>query len=217
VKQITDETKALRLFVLGATGGVGKALLDQALEHGHQITAFVRSPEKLGAPRIGLTVVRGDPRSVAELAGALPGHDAVLSSLGPPGPGRSTIVSECARSTAAAMQTAGVRRLLIVSAAVLFKDEGVLFAVLRRTLLRNVAEDQAEMERTVMASGLDWTIVRPPRLTSGPLTKHYRVEDNRMPRPRLSISRADVAHFLLDEVERGAHRHQMVGMAGSRT
>jgi putative NADH-flavin reductase len=176
----------------------------------------VRSPEKLGVPRQGLTVRGGDPRAAAELEAALPGHDAVLSAIGPPGAGRSMIVSQCACSTVAAMQAAGVRRLLIVSAAVLFKDEGILFAVLRRTLLRNVAEDQTEMERVVTASALDWTIVRPPRLTNGPLTEHYRIEDNRMPRPRLPVSRSDVAHFLLDEAERGAHRRQMVGMAGSR-
>jgi putative NADH-flavin reductase len=126
------------------------------------------------------------------------------------------IVSECARSTVAGMRKADVRQLMIVSAAVLFRNEGILFAILRRTLLRNVADDQTEMERLVTESGLDWTIIRPPRLTNGPLTKHYQVEDNRMPRPRLSVSRADVAHFLLDEVERGAHRNQMVGMAGTR-
>lgn len=213
---VTVAKTPLRLFTIGATGGVGRAVLDQALERGHQVTAFVRSPEKLGAPRIGLTVRQGDPRSVAELEKALPGHDAVLSAIGPPGAGRSVIVGECARSTVAAMRAADVRRLLIVSAAVLFRDEGILFAVLRRTLLRNVAEDQTEMERVVTGSGLDWTIVRPPRLTNGPLTRHYQIEDNRMPRPRLAVSRADVAHFLLDEVERGAHRNRMVGMAGSR-
>ena len=214
---VTSAKTPLRLFVLGATGGVGRSLLDRALDRGHQITAFVRSPEKSGAPRQGLTVRGGDPRGAAELEVAPPGHDTVLSAIGPPGPGRSMIVTQCARSTVAAMQAAGVRRLLIVSAAVLFKDEGILFAMLRRTLLRNVAEDQTEMERVVTASALDWTIVRPPRLTNGPLTEHYQIEDNRMPRPRLSVSRSDVAHFLLDEAERGAHRRQMVGMAGSRT
>jgi len=213
---VTSAKTFLRLFVLGATGGMGRALIDQALARGHQVTAFVRSPQKLDVPREGVTVCRGDPSSVPELEAALPGHDAVLSALGPPGPGRTTIVSECAQSTVTAMQVVGVRRLLIVSAAVLFRDEGILFAVLRRTLLRNVAEDHTEMERVVMASGLNWTIVRPPRLTNGPLTKHYRVEDDRMPRPRLSLSRADVAHFLLDELDLGAHQHQMVGIAGVR-
>jgi putative NADH-flavin reductase len=206
----------LRLFMLGATGGVGRALVDQARERGHQVTAFVRSPQRLGAPRAGVTVREGDPRNVAALSAALPGHDAVVSALGPPGPGRTTILRDCARSTVAAMQVAGVRRLLVVSAAMLFEDGGILFAVMRRVLLRNVAEDSAEMERVVMASGLDWTIARPPRLTNGPLTQHYRVEDGRMPHGRISVSRADVAHFLLGEVEDAAHTRQIVGMTGTR-
>jgi putative NADH-flavin reductase len=111
------------------------------------------------------------------------------------------------------MKNTGVRRLLIVSAAMLFPDAGIVPAIVRRTFLRNVAEDSTEMERVVMASGLDWTIVRPPRLTNGALTEDYRVEDGRLPAGRLTISRADVAHFLLDELERGTHIGQIVGMA----
>jgi putative NADH-flavin reductase len=205
----------MRLFILGATGGTGQSLLAQAGKRGHQITAFVRSPQKLGALRGSVTVRQGDPRSVADLRDALSGHDAVLSALGPPGPGRTTILRDCARSIVAAMQAEGPRRLLVVSAAVLFQDAGILAAVLRRTLLRNVAEDAAEMERVVMASGLDWTIVRPPRLTNGLLKGAYQVEDGRMPQGRLSLSRADLAHFLLGEVERGAHVRQIVGLAGT--
>jgi uncharacterized protein YbjT (DUF2867 family) len=111
------------------------------------------------------------------------------------------------------MRIGGPRRLLIVSAAVLFRGEGLLVGLLRRTFLRNVAKDSADMERVVMESGLDWTIVRPPRLTHGPLTTHYAVEDGRLPPGRRIVSRADLAHFLLEELERGAHRHQIVGMA----
>jgi len=73
------------------------------------------------------------------------------------------------------------------------EHEGILSAILRRTLLRNVAKDSAEMERVVMASALDWTIARPPRLTNGPLTRRYGVSDDRMPRGAcLTVSRADV-------------------------
>ena len=157
----------MRLFILGATGGTGRQLIDQALVRGHQVTAFVRSPEKLGARPEGLSVQQGDPRDAAALTAALPGHDAVLSALGPPGPRRSTILPESARSTVSAMQSSGMRRLLIVSAAILFEDLGLLAAVLRRTLLRNVVIGSGEMERIVTASDLDWTIVRPPRLTNG--------------------------------------------------
>ena len=70
------------------------------------------------------------------------------------------------------------------------------------------------MERIVRASGLDWTIARPPRLTNGALTRAYGVADGRMPfGAGLTISRADVADFLLEEVERPAHVGQMVGLA----
>src|SRR5205807_1714238 len=106
----------MRLLILGATGGTGRQLVSQALARGHQITAFVRTPEKLAARQVGLTVCRGDPRDAAGLTAALPGHDAALSALGPPGPARSTILRDSARSIVAAMQAAAVRRLLVISA-----------------------------------------------------------------------------------------------------
>jgi putative NADH-flavin reductase len=208
----------MRLFILGATGGTGRQLIDQALARGHQVTAFVRSPDKLGA-REGLNVRQGDPRDAAALTAALPDHDAVLSALGPPGLeppgfGRSTILPESARSTVSAMQSTGMRRLLIVSAAILFEDLGVFAALLRRTLLRNVVTGSGEMERIVAASDLDWTIVRPPRLTNGPPSGRYQVADDRFPSGRRTLSRADVAHFLLDELEHPAHLRRIVGQAG---
>jgi putative NADH-flavin reductase len=203
----------MRLFIVGASGGTGRQLVDQALESGDEVTAFVRSPDKLGAARAGLAVCRGNPRDASELASALPGHDAVLSALGPPGPGPTTILRDCARSTVAAMQTVGMRRLLVVSAAVLFEDAGLVAGLLRRTLLKNIAADSAAMEQVITASGLDWTIVRPPRLTNGPLTSRYLVADDRMPRGRRRVSRADVAHFLLCELRQAGHVHRIVGMA----
>ncbi len=207
-----------RLFILGATGGTGRALVEQARRRGHLVTAFVRSPEKLDSVRDAVTVLRGDPRSSDELRAALPGHDAVLSALGPPGLGTTTLVGDCARSTVAAMQAAGVRRLLVVGVAVLFENGGLLTKIARRTFLRNVATDQADMERIVSESSLDWTIARPPRLTNGGLTRHYAVADDRMPEAaRFTISRADLADFLLDEVEHAAHVRRIVGLASVRT
>ncbi len=208
------ERSKSKLFVLGATGGTGRALVEQARQRGHPVTAFVRSPEKVGPPRDGMTVLRGDPRNADELRAALPGHDAVVSALGPLGLGPTTLVGDCARSTVAAMQATGVRRLLVVGVAVLFENDGLLSAIARRTFLRNVARDSAEMEHIVSASGLDWTIARPPRLTDGVLTRAYGVADGRMPpAARLTISRADVADFLLDELEHPAHVRHIVGLA----
>ena len=105
----------------------------------------------------------------------------MISTLGPAGVGPTTILRAAAESTVAAMQAAGVRRLLVVSAAVLFDDLGLAGKILRHTLLRNIADDSIEMERIVVASALDWTIARPPRLTNGQRTGRYDVEDGHLP------------------------------------
>ncbi len=211
---MTSDKNPMRLLILGATGGTGRAVVEQACARGHQVTALVRSPQKLGALSDGVTVRRGDPLSVTELRAVLPDHDAVITALGPPGPGRTTVLRESGRSIVEAMNAGGPRRLLVVSVAVLFHDAGLVTALFRHTLLRNIVADAAEMERSVMSSGLDWTIARPPRLTNGPLTRLYRVADDHMPPGRMWVSRADVAHFLLDELEEGRHVHAIVGLAG---
>ena len=208
--------KSMRLFILGATGGVGQKLVSEALKRRHRVTALVRSPEKLGAPRDGLTVIAGDVLDAGAMATALAGHDAVLSAIGPRGLGRSTITSDSARATVAAMRTTGIRRLVIVGVAMLFKESGLLGSILRNTLLRNVAIDSAEMDKVVMASALDWTIVRPPRLTNGARKERYGVADDHLPfgtGGNATISRADVAHFMLNEVEQPQHVRQVVGIA----
>ncbi len=213
---MTNTNTSTRIFILGATGGIGRELVSQALERHKRVTAFVRTPQKLGPPRQGLTVIQGNVLDSDKVAAALAGHDAVFSAMGPPGPRRSTITSETARATVAAMKSAGVRRLLIVGVAVLFPDAGTLARVFRATFLRNVADDSAEMERIVMGSQLDWTIVRPPRLTNEPRTQRYGIVDGHLPDGAggaATISRADVADFLLDEVERSAHLRRIVGIA----
>ena len=109
----------MRVFILGANGHTGTQLIDLALARAHEVTAFVRSPEKVTRRHPLLHLVRGDPQSVDALAAALPGHDVVLSALGvrPPQAFRPhTLVEDCAASTVAAMTRAGVKRLVLVSA-----------------------------------------------------------------------------------------------------
>lgn len=84
----------MRLFVLGATGGTGTAFVAQALAADHEVTAFVRSPDKMAQNDTRLTVKAGDPRREDALVAALPGHDAVISTLGSDGTGRTTLVLE---------------------------------------------------------------------------------------------------------------------------
>jgi putative NADH-flavin reductase len=214
INRTTAAESVMRLLIIGATGGTGLQVTRQAVEGGHSVTAFVRSPQKLGSLRQRVVVREGDPRRVADLRDVLPGHDAVISTLGPAGVGPTTVLRAAAESAVAAMQAAGVRRLLVVSAAVLFDDLGLAGKILRHTLLRNIADDSIEMERIVVASALDWTIARPPRLTNGPRTGRYDVEDGHLPGRSAfaAISRADVAEFLVSEIQRNAHIHEIVGI-----
>jgi putative NADH-flavin reductase len=202
----------MRLFILGATGGTGKQLVDAALQRGHYVTAFVRSPEKIRR-HDRLRIVEGDPRSTEQLASALPGHDAILSALGAIGRGQTTLLGDCARSTVTAGNASSVKRLFVVSSALLFPDAGLIGTVLRRFVFGHVLHDSLGMEQVVKNSGLDWTIVRPVRLTNGPCTERWRFEQDLIPRRGFSISRADVAHFLLAAVEQDAHLKQVIGLS----
>jgi putative NADH-flavin reductase len=203
----------MRLLVLGATGGIGQHLLRIGLERGHELTAFVRSPHKIPQPRERLAVVQGDLFNVGALARSLVGHDAVPSAFGPATIRTTTLRRDLGRTLAAAMRAGGVRRVQLVSAAFLFRKLGMLGTILKPTLFRFMAPDMANMEREVMKEDLEWTVLRPPRLTHGPLTHSYRVTDGELPASGYVIARADVADFMINETETPAHIHKIVGLA----
>ena len=206
----------MRLFLLGATGNTGTHLVDLALARGHTVTAFVRSPARIGRQHALLSVVRGDPRSADELAGALPGHDAVLSTLGvrPPQAFRPhTLVADCAASTVAAMTRAGVARYVLLSAAVLFPLAGLRFAFFR-WLLKHISRDLAAAEEIARATPLAWTIARPPRLVEC-ADERYRIARDALPAGGSTMSFRAVAAFMLDTVEQRAHVHETLGLAAA--
>jgi putative NADH-flavin reductase len=204
----------MKLFVLGATGHTGAQILDVALAKSHSITAFVRSPEKITRRDPRLTIVSGDPHDVDILAKALPGHDAVLSALGvrPPQAFRAhSLVEQCAASTVAAVSKAGVNRLILASAAVLFQEKGIGFAFFR-WVLKHIARDLGAAEEIVRASSLDWTIARPPRLTNKS-DAGYRVARNALPPKGFSMSFRALATFMIDAVEHDSYIRETVGLA----
>ena len=204
----------MRLFVIGANGRTGRQILDLAGTRGHQVTALVRSPEAL-TPSSWLKVVGGNPRSRESIAAALPGHDAVLSAIGPHPRDAlrpSTLLTDCARATLEAMTACDVARLVIVSAAVLFPEKGLYFAFFR-WLTSHHARDLTAMEHLVQASGLAWTIVRPPRLTKSP-DASFRAARNALPAGSRAMSFRSLAAFMLDAVEHRSHVNDVVGLAG---
>ena len=211
----------MKLLVIGATGRTGLEILELARRRGHHVTAFVRSPDKLRdvAARTAnatgsLAIVRGDPLRRDSIEAALPGHDAVLSAIGPHPRDAfrpSTLVADCAQATVDAMKAAGVTRLAIVSAAVLFPEKGLFFAFFR-WLLKHHARDLRAMEDIVRASGLAWTIARPPRLTAS-ADAGFVALPGRLPAGSRAMSFRSVAAFMLDAVERRTHVGEIVGLA----
>ena len=204
----------MKVFVIGANGQTGTQVIDLALARGHEVTAFVRSPQKIKIQHPLLKVLRGDPHNVDELASALKGHDVVVSALGvrPPKAFRPhTLVQECAASTVAAMTKAGVKRLVLVSVAVLFPEKGLRFAFFRR-LLAHIMRDLGTAEEIVRATPLEWTIARPPRLTNRS-DESYRSRRDALPENGFSMSFRAVAAFMLDTVEHHTHVREIVGLA----
>ena len=159
-----------------------------------------------------LSIVPGNPCDVIQLEAALRGQDAVLSALGSSGFGPTSLCSDAAHSTVEAMSRTGVRRLVIISSALLFPNLGLLATILRRFVFYNVLRDALEMERVVSETELNWTVARPPRLTDGQHTGRYRVEVNQLPQRGRTIPRANLAHFMLDELETERHFRMLVGV-----
>ncbi|MDK1472938.1 SDR family oxidoreductase [Streptomyces sp. 549] len=209
----------MQLTVLGATGGTGRHLVQQALDAGHEVTAVVRDPARLhlGA-HPSLEVFPAALTEPGQLLAALRGRDAVLSGLG----GKPPVAQRTAAVVLDAMREAGVRRLLAVSAAPVGPvppEEGPLFrAVLNplvRFAFRHVYADLAAMERRLRESGTEWTAVRPPRLLDWPFTGRYRTcVGGSVPR-RHTVSRADLACAMLAMVEDRATFRQPVGVASA--
>lgn len=208
---------SMKLVVLGATGATGLEIVRQAIEHGHYVTPFVRSPERLQPFQERITIKQGDLLNRDELERVIEGHDAVVSGFGPRLPvskADANLLQRFAGALTGAMHRAGVRRVVVESVAFLFRDSVVPPAyLLGRLLFPGIVADASAMERVFGESELDWTIVRPPELTDKPYTGRYRVREDHLPRFGFKISRADVADFMLKAVENHLSSRKIVGVS----
>jgi putative NADH-flavin reductase len=207
----------MKLIVLGATGGTGIEIVRQAIAQRHPVTAFVRSPERL-KPFAGQIVVKqGDLLDSAALADAILGHEAVLSGFGPRVPiakEDTNLLRNFATALTAAMHRTGVQRVVVISTAFLFKDAIMPPAYLfGRLFFPGVVADASAMERIFEASGLDWTILRPPQLTDKTHTGKYRVREAHLPPFGFKISRADVADCFLKTAADPASIRKVLGVS----
>jgi len=207
----------MKLVIFGATGGTGRALVRQALVAGHEVTAFVRDPAKLGIQPERLKVVQGDISDAARVEEAVSGNEAVIGALGPTRTSASDMLRKGAANVIAAMKKHGLRRLIWQTGAGV-RDEGdgpsairSVMVFLLKLLSPKVLEDSEHTFAAIKASGLDWTVVRVPRLGDGPKVGGY-VLGFTPPGPK-PISREDVAEFMLRQLVENiyVHRAPMIG------
>jgi putative NADH-flavin reductase len=202
-----------KLLVLGATGGTGRLIVSQALTRGHEVTALVRSPEKAGDLK-GATVVVGDVREEKALLEALKGQDAVISALGTPASPFSevTLLSTATRALVSAMKAEHVSRLVCITrigAGDSAGHGGFLFDnVIFPLFLKKVYADKNRQEAIVRDSGLDWILVRPSVLNDKPSSGSIRALTDLSDFHGGSISRQDVATFVLDQLRADAWLHR---------
>ena len=196
----------MKVVVFGASRGVGLQVVKQALEAGHAVTAFVRSPESFEVKHAGLIVFKGDAMDAAAVAQAIAGQEAVISALGPQRPPVPRMMETAAKNIEAGMQKHGVRRLIATTGAGVRQPEDQpkfldhFMGFLLNLLAKDVLMDSAESVKVVQASDLEWTIVRFPRLTEGEHTGQYRAGFVGKT-SGTQLSRADAADFILKELE----------------
>ncbi|MER6382406.1 NAD(P)H-binding protein [Streptomyces sp. NPDC001127] len=209
----------MNLTVFGATGGIGREIVRQALNAGHRVTAVVRDPARLDVTGDTLEVFRADLTDPEELRAAVQGRGAVLSGLGARSRKDAGVATRLTRTLLRAMEAEGVRRLLVVSAAPVGpapEGDGPLDRAMRgvvSAVLKDVYTDLRGMEAELARSSTDWTSVRPPRLQNKPLTGRYRTVVGGFPRKGRFIARADVAHAMLAMIDDEGTVKQGVGVA----
>ncbi|MET3657625.1 NAD(P)-dependent oxidoreductase [Sporosarcina psychrophila] len=204
----------MKIALFGATGRVGGEVLNLALAEGHEVTALVRSPEKL-APHDRLTIIQGDVRDVAAVSTAVAGMDVVFSSLGTD---QTTTLTEAVPHMIRAMEDTGINRLVTIGTA------GILQSKIDPEKLRYeagdtnrrltfAAEEHHKVYNMLRQSGLEWTIVCPTYLPDGVAVGDYRTERDLLPEDGKQISVGDTAAFAYGELLQGDNIGFRVGVS----
>ncbi len=208
----------MKLTIFGSTGSVGRHLADQALEDGHEVTAFTRNREKIAQNHDNLQVVQGDVLNPVAVQDAINGRDAVLCALGMPLRNREKLRARGTMNIIQGMQETGVRRLVCLSGLgagdsrelLPFHYKYLIFPL----ILRHVFADHEDQEGHVRRSHLDWVLARPGNFSKGARTGSYRHGFTAGDRPSaLKISHADVADFMLKQLSDDTYLHRAASLS----
>jgi len=200
----------MNIFIAGANGGIGRQAVEQALQAGHRVTALVRNPAKLRLIHPNLNIIKGDIMQPESFADEMNGQQIVLSALGVSGglfsDKPTSLYSQGTANLLKVMEQHGVKRVICISASALEISPVIPWYVrlvaryVIQRLLKHMYTDLRRMEAIVKESSADWTIIRPPQLTDKPLTANYRTAVNRFLKNCLQISRADVGHYMVNNL-----------------
>jgi putative NADH-flavin reductase len=204
----------MRIVVLGASGGVGRLVVDEALKRRHEVTALARTPEKLGDLATRIAVVQGDALDARAIESAASGQDAVIYALGAGNVRQTTLFSDSTRILLTAMQRYGLRRLICVTGVGAGETKGhggfLYDRILYPLFTKGIYADKDKQETLIRDSQTAWTIVRPApfrhKKPPGILQVVTDVDDVTLRR----ISRLEVAEFLVEELEQNRYVRQSV-------
>lgn len=197
-----DVSQVLKIGIVGASGATGRYVVATALERGHLVTACVRRSATFAEQERLTEAIWPDVTDTRALTGALAGADVVISTLGGAASGPTTVCTDGIRTTLTAMTATGVTRLIAVSAhGVRETRDQSLYSLAVWAGVADRMRDKETMEPLITASGLEWTIVRPPKLSNRPATGHSRIGTDLPIRLWSSVGRADLAAFLIAEAE----------------
>lgn len=208
----------MNIVIFGATGRTGQYLVNKALERGHLVTAVARHPEQITLRHEHLRVVGELFDQPETIEAAVSGQAALLSAVGAPMSRAATSVhADSARSIVAAMTRVAVRRLICVTSGGTNPQHDpnlpFVFEQVFKRIFANIYQDQIEMEQIVMASETDWTIVRPAALTDSPATGRCRVNVAYAIRGGNQTPRADLADFMLNQLDDPTYIRKAVALA----
>lgn len=204
--------RQLRILVVGETRGIGRKVVERGPARGHSMTALARRPERLDLNHERLRVVQGDILDDGSMITVLDGHDAIVTVSVPPGFEPVTLFSEGIRNVLRATSAAGGVRVLAVTGIGAGNSRGHGGSYHDRiglgTYLRSMYDDKTREVELIRESGTDWKIVRPGFLTDADARTRDQVFASPDGVTSGSICRADVAHFIIAELESPRHRRE---------
>ena len=204
----------MNVIVFGANGKTGRLVVERLLKEGHEVTAFVRNPSTLNIQHAHLQITEGQATDKKAVSDAIKGKELVISCLGSDkGLKKTTVLHEMTSNIVAAMKEQNVTRIIYMASAGIDNEIPGIIGKITTVLLGNVLKDHHNAVAEIKKNKLVYTIARPLSSTDHPYTGKYREAKTGIPEKGRSISRADVADFIIRAITDEQYHHQSIGLS----